>query len=149
MLSDGSGNPFFETDNFLGPFDITGLLEDGDNTLYIYTRDHGAASGIQYKFTITSAQTSGNSGHEPPTIGKSLDGVRQVVNGGMAIDDQTWTVTQGYHQEFELLQMLTSPHTISNVINCSKGVQYCNYIAETVITGLLKSSVNPMKPTAM
>jgi len=73
--------------------------------------------------------TTGHSGHEPPTIGKSLDGVRQVVDGGMAIDDQTWTVTQGYHQEFELLQMLTSPHTISNVIHCDKGVQYCNYIA--------------------
>jgi len=67
--------------------------------------------------------------YEPPTIGPSLDGVRQVVDGGIAIDGQTWTVTQGYHQEFELLQMLTSPHTISNVIHCDKGVQYCNYIA--------------------
>jgi len=87
--------------------------------------------------------TSGSSGHEPPTIGKSLDGVRQVVNGGMAIDDQTWTVTQGYHQEFELLQMLTSPHTISNVIHCAKGVQYCNYIAVGFM-GLTDDFNNPV-----
>jgi hypothetical protein len=78
---------------------------------------------------IEVARTSGSSGHEPPTIGKAIDGVRQVVDGGMAIDEQTWTVTQPYHQEFELLQMLSSPHTISNVIHCDKGVQYCNYIA--------------------
>jgi len=76
-------------------------------------------------------------------IGKSLDGVRQVVDGGMAIDDQTWTVTQGYHQEFELLQMLTSPHTISNVIHCAKGVQYCNYIAVGFM-GLTDDFNNPV-----
>jgi len=119
----------FNIDHFLGPFNISGLLEDGENILYVYTRNHGAASGIQYKFTIAGAQTSGSSGHEPPTIGKSLDGVRQVVDGGISVDSQTWTVTQGYHQEFELLQMLTSPHTISNVVHCDKGVQYCDYIA--------------------
>jgi len=87
--------------------------------------------------------TTGHSGHEPPTIGKSLDGVRQVVNGGMSVDDQTWTVTQGYHQEFELLQMLSSPHTISNVIHCSKGVDYCNYIAVGFM-GLTDDFNNPV-----
>jgi len=86
---------------------------------------------------------TGNSGHEPPTIGKSLDGVRQVVDGGIAVDGQTWTVTQGYHQEFELLQMLTSPHTISNVIHCDKGVQYCNYIAVGFM-GLTDDFNNPV-----
>jgi len=92
---------------------------------------------------VGTATTSGAAGHEPPTIGKSLDGVRQVVNGGMSVDDQTWTVTQGYHQEFELLQMLTSPHTISNVIHCSKGVQYCNYIAVGFM-GLTDDFNNPV-----
>ena len=90
-----------------------------------------------------SSGSSGNAGHEPPTIGRSLDGVRQVVNGGISVDDQTWTVTQGYHQEFELLQMLSSPHTISNVINCAKGVQYCNYIAVGFM-GLTDDFNNPV-----
>jgi len=61
----------------------------------------------------------------------------------MSVDAQTWTVTQGYHQEFELLQMLTSPHTISNVIHCSKGVDYCNYIAVGFM-GLTDDFNNPV-----
>ena len=88
-------------------------------------------------------KTSGSTGHEPPTIGKSLDGVRQLVDGGIAIDGQTWTVSQQYHQEFELLQMLSSPHTISNVIHCAKGVQYCNYIAVGFM-GLTDDFNNPV-----
>jgi len=98
---------------------------------------------FEEKFVPAPSGTTGASGHEPPTIGKSLDGVRQVVDGGMAIDDQTWTVTQGYHQEFELLQMLTSSHTISNVINCAKGVLYCNYIAVGFM-GLTDDFNNPL-----
>ena len=47
----------------------------------------------------------------------------------MAIDGQCYTVSKQYHQEFELLQMLTSSHTISNTIYCSQGVQTCNYVA--------------------
>jgi len=110
-------------------------------------------SGSNFKITtsiileevifVATPSTSGAAGHEPPTIGKSLDGVRQVVDGGMSVDDQTWTVTQGYHQEFELLQMLTSPHTISNVIHCSKGVQYCDYIAVGFM-GLTDDFNNPV-----
>jgi len=92
---------------------------------------------------FASTGSSGSTGHEPPTIGKSLDGVRQVVDGGISIDAQTWTVTQGYHQEFELLQMLSSPHTISNVIHCAKGVQYCNYIAVGFM-GLTDDFNNPV-----
>jgi len=95
------------------------------NSTYVGPMDH-QSGGLAI---IESTRTSGSSGHEPPTIGKSLDGVRQLVDGGMSVDDQTWTVTQGYHQEFELLQMLSSQHTISNTIHCANGVQYCNYIA--------------------
>jgi len=94
-------------------------------------------------FRPSAVKSSGSSGHEPPTIGKALDGVRQVVDGGMAIDGQTWTVTQPYHQEFELLQMLSSPHTISNVIHCDKGVEYCNYIAVGFM-GLTDDFNNPV-----
>jgi len=143
LTSDGKNLDFHASDNFLGPFNISGLLDDGENTLYVYTRNWGAASGINYKFTIGPVATSGNSGHEPPTIGKSLDGVRQVVDGGISVDGQTWTVTQGYHQEFELLQMLTSPHTISNVIHCAKGVQYCDYISVGFM-GLTDNFNNPV-----
>ena len=104
----------------------------------------GIICGLVFEEVIfVSSKTSGSTGHEPPTIGKSLDGVRQVVASGMSVDGQTWTVTQGYHQEFELLQMLTSPHTISNVIHCSKGVQYCNYIAVGFM-GLTDDFNNPV-----
>jgi len=88
-------------------------------------------------------KTGGGTGHEPPSIGKSLDGVRQLVDGGIDIDGQTWTVTQPYHQEFELLRMLSSSHTISNTIYCAKGVQYCNYIAVGFM-GLTDDFNNPV-----
>jgi len=101
----------------------------------------GVVCGLAFEEVIRG--TTGAAGHEPPTIGKALDGVRQVVDGGMAIDGQTWTVTQPYHQEFELLQMLSSPHTISNVIHCAKGVQYCNYIAVGFM-GLTDDFNNPV-----
>jgi len=39
--------------------------------------------------------------------------------------------------------MLTSPHTISNVIHCSKGVQYCDYIAVGFM-GLTDDFNNPV-----
>jgi len=171
-LPDGN-KPFFNEDQTEGLFDVSDLLLPGENTLSVYLRNWGGPAGVQYKFAFSFDQcpsgaapepipesngvvtqehgfqctapstTSGASGHEPPTIGKSLDGVRQVVASGMSVDGQTWTVTQGYHQEFELLQMLTSPHTISNVINCSKGVQYCNYIAVGFM-GLTDDFNNPV-----
>ena len=51
--------------------------------------------------------------YEPPTIGRSLDSSKQMVENGICIDIDCWTVTQGYHQEFELYEMLTGNHTIS------------------------------------
>jgi len=164
----GSVKGNFQADKQKGPFVITEFVDSGTNTLYIYSHDigvfAGTPGGVQYKATILLefcppgqelevdfdeeslvcvGGTSGSSGHEPPTIGRSLDGVRQVVDGGISVDAQTWTVTQGYHQEFELLQMLTSPHTISNVIHCAKGVEYCNYIAVGFM-GLTDDFNNPV-----
>jgi len=114
--------------------------ESAGVSVFIGDLDH-LSGGLAFLKPFSS--TSGASGHEPPTIGKSLDGVRQVVNGGMSIDGQIWTVTQPYHQEFELLQMLSSPHTISNVIHCDRGVQYCNYIAVGFM-GLFDDFNNPV-----
>jgi len=72
---------------------------------------------------------NGGSGHEPPTIGMNLRGNNQVVPAkGIGIDGQFWTVTQDFHVDFELVEMLSSEHTISNTIFCSKGVNTCNHI---------------------
>jgi len=117
-------------------------IEEGVNDLNGVNAQNGEELPPEFECKRISG-TTGNSGHEPPTIGKSLDGVRQVVDGGISVDDQTWTVTQGYHQEFELLQMLSSPHTISNVVHCAKGVQYCNYIAVGFM-GLTDDFNNPV-----
>jgi len=92
---------------------------------------------------IQLPRSGGSTGHEPPTIGKALDGVRQVVDCGISIDGQCRTVTSNYHEEMELLQMLTSPHTISNTIFCDKGVEYCNYIAVGFM-GLTDDFNNPL-----
>lgn len=88
----------------------------------------GASCGsIWVDFQPISTPTGGGD-HEPPTIGKLSDGVVQAVVNGISIDGQSWTVTKDYHQEFELLQMLTSPHTISNEIYCNEGYQECDHI---------------------
>jgi len=73
---------------------------------------------------------SGSSQHEPPSIGKNHDGLIQYVgNGGIAIDGKQFLVTKPFHQEFELYEMLSGKHTISNIIYCPRGVESCNYIA--------------------
>jgi len=71
---------------------------------------------------------TGGSDHEPPTIGMNLRGNYQVVPEGICIDGQCWTVIENFHEDFELVEMLTSTHTISNTIYCSKGVNTCNHI---------------------
>jgi len=59
----------------------------------------------------------------------NLRGNNQVVPAkGIGIDGQFWTVTQDFHVDFELVEMLSSEHTISNTIYCSKGVNTCNHI---------------------
>ena len=73
--------------------------------------------------------TSGSDAYEDPTIGKSHNG-RQVVENGICIDIQCWTVTADYHQDFELVEMLSdSTHTISTTVFCQNGVVRCNYVA--------------------
>jgi len=78
--------------------------------------------------------TTGGGGHEPPTIGMNYAGTNQMVTNGMGIDGQFWTVTQFYHEEMELIQMLTSPHTISNTIFCNEGVEECDYVGVAFTT---------------
>jgi len=74
------------------------------------------------------ALSKGAGGHEPPTIGMNLRGNYQIVANGICIDAQCWTVTENFHVDFELVQMLSGDHTISNTIYCSRGVDTCNHI---------------------
>jgi len=83
---------------------------------------------------------SGGGPNEPPTIGKNLAGDQQIITNGICIDAQCWTVTQNFHVDFELVEMLTSPHTISNTIYCSKGVDTCNHI--TLSAGPYQEDIN-------
>jgi len=67
--------------------------------------------------------------YEDATIGKSHSG-KQVVENGICIDIRCWTVTAHYHQDFELVAMLSgSTHTISTTVFCQHGVSKCNYVA--------------------
>jgi len=82
--------------------------------------------------------------YEPPTIGPSLDGITQNVEmGGIAIDGDEFLVTKPFHQEFELYEMLTGQHTISNIIYCPRGFSTCNYvgIGASPISGDVSSSI--------
>jgi len=123
-----------ETAKICSSFELPGSIKGSTASIKFTLVDFGDSivdSGVlidDVKFDI-GGSASGSTGHEPPTIGKSLDGIRQVVDCGIAIDGQCRTVTSPFHEEMELLQMFTSPHTISNTIFCDKGVQYCNYIA--------------------
>jgi len=72
--------------------------------------------------------TNPASGHEPPTIGMNLRGNYQIVENGICIDAKCWTVTENFHVDFELVELFTSEHTISNTIYCSRGVDTCNHI---------------------
>jgi len=66
----------------------------------------------------------------------------------MGIDGQFWTVTKPYHDEMELIQLLTSPHTISNTIFCNEGVQECNYVGIAFTTEIDKFNDAVMKVEA-
>ena len=67
--------------------------------------------------------------YEDATIGKSHAG-KQVVKNGICIDIKCWTVTAHYHQDFNLVKMLSdSTHTISTTVFCQHGVTKCNYVA--------------------
>jgi len=90
----------------------------------------GILSGnpIQEEICQTSSFGSSNA-YEDPTIGRSHDG-KQVVENGICIDIKCWTVTGDYHQDFELVEMLSdSTHTITTTVFCQNGVNKCNYVA--------------------
>jgi len=70
----------------------------------------------------------GGDSWEPPTIGPDRKGVLQV-NDGICINVTCWDVTQDYHVDFELYEMLTGTNTISLEILCPHGVNDCNYVA--------------------
>lgn len=81
---------------------------------------------IEEKFCQTSFSSTA---YEDPTIGKSHNG-RQMVENGICIDSECWTVTATYHQDFELVEMLSdSTHTITTTVFCQNGVNLCNYVA--------------------
>jgi len=148
IFSTNPGDPLIQLGPNTRSFDITTLLQglQGQTIRVSFEqRDNFGFFNLSLDdiSLITNSGTSGSTGHEPPTIGRALDGVRQVVECGLSIDDECQTVTSPYHEEMELLQMLTSPHTISNTIHCEKGVQYCNYVAVGFM-GLTDDFNNPV-----
>ena len=92
----------------------------------------GGGGAVRPGLVVDSPQSdpTGSSSHEPPTIGPNLARtIQHVGNGGIAIDGNSFLVTKPFHQEFELYEMLTGQHTISNIVYCPRGVDSCNYIA--------------------
>ena len=49
----GSNASYYQSDQSLGTYDITGLLMAGTNHLYVYTVNTGGPSGVQWDATIT------------------------------------------------------------------------------------------------
>ncbi len=78
-------------------------------------------------FAFPSSKSSGP--HEPPTIGKNLAGTKQMVNNGLCINADCFTVTKKFHEEFKLYEMMSGTHTISITTFCAQGVEKCNYVA--------------------
>ncbi len=90
----------------------------------------GGGGLIAPSLVIDSPATGGGSNiSEPPTIGKSLDQTRQLVEKGFCIDSDCFTVTKLFHEEFKLYEMMTGTHTITTTIYCAHGVDKCRYAA--------------------
>jgi len=64
---------------------------------------------------------------EDPTLGPDSSGIMKA-NNGICINITCWDVTQNYHVDFELYEMLTGTNTISLNIWCPHGVTTCNYV---------------------
>jgi len=106
------------------------------------TGNNQDSASVQVELTAQEAdcpsQTRGGGDHEPPTIGKNRAGIQIVTSDGICIDplknpEQCWTVTE-FDTGFELLPLLTSPHTITNTIFCNEGVQECDYVGISFMT---------------
>ena len=70
---------------------------------------------------------------EAPTIGRNEVGSQQMVKDGICIDQQCWTVSSYFHEDFELVQMLSGEHTVSLTILCDRGVQSCSHVGLSTI----------------
>jgi len=82
---------------------------------------------IGNKISETGCGTSNS--HQDPTIGITSWGL-QVVENGICINITCWTVTENFHQDFELVELLSdSTNTISVTVYCQRGVDKCNYVA--------------------
>ena len=97
---------------------------------------------------VPVSSTGGGGAHEPPTIGMNMAGSQQMVTRGMGIDGQFWTVTQFFHEEMKLIQMLSGSHTISNTIFCNEGVNECDYVGIAFTRGICKFNDPVMKVEA-
>jgi len=110
-----------------GESELSSITDAGDDTT-IGFMDHFSRDLA----VITPTSTGGGGGpNEPPTIGKNRAGTNQVVENGICIDANCWTVTENFHVDFELVQLFTSEHTISNTIYCANGVDKCKSIILT------------------
>ena len=91
-----------------------------------------ATGGGVFVSTTIPGGGGGSDSHEPPTIGLASDGIIQVVENGICIDARCWTVTEPFHQDFDLVEMLSGRHTISNTIYCIDGVGSCSHLSLAV-----------------
>ena len=82
---------------------------------------------------IEEEKPNGSPLPEAPTIGRNEVGSKQMVNDGICIDTDCWTVSSYYHEDFELVQMLTGTHTVSLTIFCDRGVQSCSHVGLSTI----------------
>ena len=104
-----------------------GLITNSCGTITFGSISGNAIQELACINLVSSGSTS--TAYEDPTIGKSHSG-KQVVEDGICIDITCWTVTADYHQDFELVEMLSdSIHTISTTVYCQNGVIRCNYVA--------------------
>jgi len=74
-----------------------------------------------------STSKGGGGPWEAPSLGPDSGGIVKH-NNGICINITCWDVTQNYHVDFELYEMLTGSNTISLTIWCPHGVATCDYV---------------------
>jgi len=97
-----------------GPYTLTLSLVGGQIRQIQSCDDIGASRG-------------GGGSWEDPSLGPDSGGIVKHSNG-ICINITCWDVTQNYHVDFELYEMLTGSNTISLTIWCPHGVATCNYV---------------------
>jgi len=124
----------FDDSTIYGPgVTLTYCITTFDSSFTFFALGETCVPGITGG-VLVSTFTGGGGGdnHEPPTIGLTSDGVLQVVEDGICIDAKCWTVTEPFHQDFDLVEMLSGTHTISNTIYCVDGVASCTHLSLAV-----------------